>query len=332
MAAASRRIERENERRLRTAQKVARYRQKMAEIERAQAEVEDFEETIVHLTSFHRHCGESMDWDSVLNSPPPIAPDPTDNLEQQARIAFMTFRPSFLDRIFGRTVRKRVALEKEIERAIQADLRLYDESYQQYVRAHEAWNAHRRLAHAILSGDTEAYEETLTDLQPFIELTEHGCEFNHTFRDSKVVQVAMTVDGRDVVPSEGKSLTSRGQVSLKSMPQSRFNGIYQDYVCGAILRVAREFFAVLPLNWVCCTAYTEMLNPATGHIEVTPIVSVNIPRATMCGLNFDSLDASDAMTNFTHQMRFKKSAGFSRIDPLNIALEDLRVLAPQTTR
>jgi hypothetical protein len=319
IAAASRRIEREHQRQLRLSEKAARFRQKLAELEQAQLELEEFEETIARLTNSHRDCGETLDWEGMLNEPAPVAPEPNTANEVQARALALAFKPSVMDRILGRAEKKRAELNGKVAVAARSDSREYDAAYEKYLKAHSTWDSNRQIAHAILSGDVLAYEETLQDLQPFVELSDFGCRFNHSFHDGKTVLVAMTVNGNSIVPTEIKSLTSRGKLSVKKMPQSRFNELYQDYVCGVVLRVAREFFATLPLDWIHCTAHAEMLNSSTGYQEITPVVSVKIPRETLCRLNFATVDASDAMTNFVHQMGFKKGAGFTAIEPIPFA-------------
>lgn len=316
IAAASRRIEREQQRQLRNAHRAAMHQQKMFEMEQSRFEAEEFDEQIARLSGPHRECGEAIDWESVLHAPAPEAPERQNSHEQRAKGAVSSYRPSFGDRILRRVQKKRTELERLVSKAAEVDSHHYDESYRRYVDAHSSWESNRTLAHAILSGDLEAYEVALETLQPFRELSDFGCTFNHAFHDARVVQVAMTVDGDDCIPSEVKSLTARGKLSTKKMPVSRFNELYQDYVCGAVLRVAREFFAVLPLEWVCCTAYAEMLNPATGHKEVTPVVTVKMPRTTLLSLNFSGVDASDALRNFNHRMGFRKGSGFTAIEPL----------------
>jgi hypothetical protein len=85
-----------------------------------------------------------------------------------------------------------------------------------------------------------------------------------------------------------------------------------------VLRVARETFALLPVEIVIVTAMGEVLNSATGHVEELPILSAAIPRATLQRLNFAMLDASDSLRNFVHRMDFKKTRGFvpvNRIEP-----------------
>ena len=98
------------------------------------------------------------------------------------------------------------------------------------------------------------------------------------------------------------------------MPKGEFFTIYQDYVCGAALRAANELFALLPIDMVFVTAVDDLLNTSTGHKEEQPILSVAIPRGTLDSLNLSNIDPSDAMTNFVHNMIFKKTKGFEAVE------------------
>jgi len=315
--AAAKRVERERQRQLKVAHREARFQQKLLEQEIARLEVEEFEETVERLSEPHRDCGELIDWEELASASAPQAPVRSSSKELRARAAAGAYQPSVVDRILMRVERKKAELNSAIVAARQVDDRHHETVYQKYCVDYSSWKNNRDLASAILSGSLEAYDFAIESLQPFAELMEFGCKFNHVFGDAKIVHVAMTVDGSNCVPSEIKSITSTGKLSVKRMPVARFNELYQDYVCGSVLRVAREFFALLPLDWVWCTAYAEMLNSATGHREVTPVVSVKIPRSTLDALNFSQIDASDALGNFLCRMGFKRSSGFSPIEPFS---------------
>ena len=113
------------------------------------------------------------------------------------------------------------------------------------------------------------------------------------------------------------------------MPVGKYYELYQDAVCSAVLRVARDLSAMLPVNGVIVTAYDTMLNSATGHLEKQPILSVAIPRRTIGMLNMDMIDPSDSMRNFNHRMSFKKTKGFAPIERLK--LSDLKTARKQTS-
>ena len=101
------------------------------------------------------------------------------------------------------------------------------------------------------------------------------------------------------------------------MPKTKFYEIYQDYVCGCVLRIARELFALLPIEMTVITANGKAVNTKTGYLEDQPILSVAIPRETLSGLNFNLLDPSDSMANFVHMMKFMKTKGFQQVETLS---------------
>jgi len=108
------------------------------------------------------------------------------------------------------------------------------------------------------------------------------------------------------------------------MPKTKYYELYQDYVCGAVLRVARELFALFPIEMIIVTAVAELLNTKTGHLEIQPILSVVIPRETINKLNFELIDPSDSMGNFLHQMKFLKTKGFQPVREIHSSEIDIK--------
>jgi len=100
------------------------------------------------------------------------------------------------------------------------------------------------------------------------------------------------------------------------MPKTKYWALYQDHVCSAAIRVARELFHLLPIARTYVHVAAEMLNTATGHSGPETVLSVEFDRDRLLGLNFDRIDASDAVESFRHAMNFKKTAGFSPVETL----------------
>jgi hypothetical protein len=160
------------------------------------------------------------------------------------------------------------------------------------------------------------------------ELSDLGSSIYFTVHHAKLLECVLSVSTRRIIPTEAKSLTASGKISVKAMPKARFHEIYQDYMCGCVLRVAREVLALLPIETVLITVLVNAPDRRTGREGEQPILSVAIPRATVARLDFDTLDPSDAMGNFLCRGDFKasrKSGEFAPITPL--ALADL----PQTS-
>ena len=164
--------------------------------------------------------------------------------------------------------------------------------------------------------------EVIDAIGPFREITDLGSRLAFNFDSSKEIEVSLDVNGKEVIPGEIKTVLKTGKLSVKKMPVTRFNELYQDYICGCALRIARELFALLPFEKVFVHAVGDILNTKTGYKESQPILSVLFTRETMETLNFENLDPSDCMENFVHNMEFKVRNGFEiveRIHPENFS-------------
>ena len=290
--------------------------------QQAAAEAQAFEATVAVLKSVRHDAATPVDWQAALNAPAPSAPRYSQEFEADAQRKLDGFQPTFFERIFG-SAKRRAALAKDLQTARESDRLRFEQWQQQYAQAYQVWDARRRLAHGVLSGDAEAYRQALDASDAFDELEELGSVARVEHLGAELVEVDVFVNSDAVIPPDIKTVTSTGKLSTKKMPVGQFYELYQDYVCGSALRVARDVFAVLPVTRVHVHAIAEMLNPQTGHLEHSAILSVAMPRETIARLRFEGLDASDSMRNFVHNMKFKKTAGFAVVEPL--ALEETLV-------
>lgn len=280
--------------------------QKMAALEQARYEVEVFENRIDVLTSVHKECGPVWDWETIARSTPPFAfGSEVGPREALATAALQAYTPGFFDKLFRRVEKKRAGLEADIETA-----RLQDQ------KEYEDWKELYDTAGKIVQGDVQTYIDVINTLSPFEDIAALGSTFEIKVRKDRA-EVTLKVHSHDVLPAESKSLTKTGKLSTKPMPKTRYFELYQDYVCSCVLRFAREMFALLPLENVYVHAVGDNLNSATGQEEETTILSVQFPRATLESLNFDYIDCSDSMSNFVHNMKFKKTKGFEPVQQLS---------------
>lgn len=316
MAAAQRRAQRESVRRHKHLIQRAKEQAKADARTRAALEVEEYENVIERITSVHCDCGAAWNWKAIATVVPPERPERTSLHEDRANRSLRDYVPNFLDRVLRRGEKKRAALGNGVGKGRTQDESAYRESLAKFQREYSDWEDMNALATRILEGDIEAYGAALNDLAPFQELAELGSRVECGFKGRSAADVVIRVRGETVVPAEAKTLLQSGKASTKKMPQGRFFELYQDYVCGAILRVARELFAILPLDSVVVTAWANQLDAATGHLGDQAIVSVHVPRATLERLNFDALDPSDSLRLFSHAMDFKKTRGFLAIEPM----------------
>lgn len=181
------------------------------------------------------------------------------------------------------------------------------------------WEKMRVLARGVLAGDAGAYREALSELSNFGELSDLGSSIAFRVENAKLINCELHVSGLGAIPKEVKSLTAAGKVSAKPMPRMRFHELYQDYVCGCVLRVAREVFALLPVELVVVNALVPTVQGSTGQEIDIPILSVAMPREVIERLDYARLDPSDSMENFVHRgdvMASRKSGDFLAILPL----------------
>lgn len=290
--------------------------EKMAELERAAYEVEEYENRLEQLLSIHQDVGPTLDWTRIAEKSPPSKPVRLSIAEAQASEALANYRPSVFDKLLRKVEKKTKQLTSAVETGRQTDDRRFEDQQTEY---RSQMNEHAEsvdLAQKVLSGDVESYREVVQELSPFSELSELGSSLTFHFHSSKRASVVVNVQSDTAIPKFSKTLLKSGRLSTKEMQPGKFNEIYQDYVCSSVLRVAREMFALLPLEEAVITAMAKLLDTSTGRLEEKCILSALVPRETLGQLDFGRIDPSDAMKNFKHNMGFKRSIGLSAVSEL----------------
>jgi hypothetical protein len=309
--AAERRQQREAQRRLRELERQAKEQAKLSAIEQARLEVERFENQLEVLLSVHKEHGETWDWTAIATSLPPPRPQRILRHEYRAR-----------QHVAVLPAQQKEASQHFIEQARLQDNEEFEKASKAYDEQMVEWEKLKNLARRILAGEHKAFTETLVELNPFVEISDLGSAIHFTVHTPNLVECVLKVNGKQAIPTEVKILTASGKVSIKPMPKGRFHEIYQDYVCGCVLRVARELFALFPVETVLVTAAVDSLDTRTGHVTELPVLSVAMPRTDISRLNFDQLNPSDAIENFQHRGDFKtsrKTETFQPITPLTPA-------------
>ncbi|GFM79781.1 hypothetical protein PSCICN_04730 [Pseudomonas cichorii] len=318
MQAASRKAERKAQRRNRELQLRQKEYAKMEALEQAAYEVEVYENKIDLLLSVHKECGDEIDWQSFIDRVEPVEPVFDGVQEAQARDREQNYQPGFFARLFKLENRQRKKLQDNIEKGRLEDKRQHNNAVQLWQTDHAAWQEEYKIAQGILRGEGQAKLEAIKLLDPFSDISHLGTAVKFSVGDKGVVEANLSVHGSRVIPSDIKSLLQSGKLSTKKMPVGKYNELLQDYICSCVFRVGRELLSILPDDLVVVTAVDDAVNTATGHMEKFPIVSVAVSRKTIEALNMQSIDPSDAMKNFVHNMSFKKTSGFTPIQVLDI--------------
>src|SRR5690606_14924786 len=223
------------------------------------------------------------------------------------------FKPSILDNLFGSANRKIKNLENQIQSAKHKDQLSYQTALNEYHETLNDWTELQNIAEGIADRDTEAYLAAVRYFDPFSEISELGSQIRFRLLENHI-EVDIDINSIDVIPDYELKLTSTGKLSRKNMAKGNFYELYQDHICSAVLRISREVFAYLPVDFAIINAKAEMVDPQSGHLEKKIILSVKIMPETIQKLNLDMIDPSDSMRNFVHNMNFKKTSGFSAVE------------------
>lgn len=307
--AAERRQEREAQKHQRELERRAKDQAKLSALEQARLEVETHENQLEVLLSVHKQQGETWDWFSLVatlcSAPPQKSCHHEFIAKQKLEVSQLK-----LDR------------NDVIDRARYRDAEDFQNALSAYTEKKSEWAKMKNLARRIILGEREAYLEALAELGPFGEISNVGSSITFSFHNAKILKGELKAKGRQAIPAEVKTLTATGKVSVKPMPKVRFQEIYQDYICACVLRVAREVFALLPVDTFLITVSVDELDPRTGQIVEQSVLSVAIPRADVLRLDYERLDPSNAMENFLHRGELKasrKTGAFESIIPLTVA-------------
>jgi hypothetical protein len=294
-------------------QKQAKEQAKASLQEQARMEVEAHEASIDTLLSIHKEAGLAWNWRAIAAQLPAL--EGVFEFHEGA-----ASRATHWQSFWSRTQNS----SENDGPAVAARQRDFQNEAAARAKRENAKNEAaqlRALARRILAGDTSAFTEALVELNPLSELSELGSSVHFVFHDARTVECSILVQGREAIPKEQKSITASGKLSVKALPKGRFHELYQDYVCACVLRLAREIFALLPVDSVLVTATVEQ-ESANESIAEAAALSVAFRREPFLNLNFESIDPSDAIELFTHRGSFKasrKTGAFEIIQPLQVA-------------
>ena len=245
-------------------------------------QVAAYEQQLQMIRRVHETCSETIDWKKISEQPAPA----------QRSVSFNASNDSFSEDLHDANNSK------------------FDD-YGDWKKLHD-------LSGKILAGDIDSYLEVLAEVKPFEDLTEYGSDFEVGTDDPSSMTVEFNVKSEEVVPQETLALTSTGKLSRKALAKSTRNDIVQDYVCSCVIRIAREMFALLPVDRVLINAKDSILNTATGHNEDVTMVSVIFDRARFMDTDFSRIDPSDLIEAYPSNMAFKKTSGLGAVEELHL--------------
>jgi len=260
LEAAARASERNAKRRARQQEKyVAAVAQARSRQQAADA-VREFNARVAHLVALHKSGSPTIDWEERARALGPSVPERIALRESTAQKKLDAYSPWRVTTYLGLGARRRARLKREVELAASEDARDNIAAAQRFELATRAHLAQRDLAQRLLSGNKGAAIEAIRSLNPFASISDLGSTVSFSTFSERRIAAEVKVHGETVVPKQTISLLKSGRASVKEMAKGSYYGLYRDYVCSAVLRIARELFAILPVDAVLITAVENLFN------------------------------------------------------------------------
>lgn len=198
-------MDREAKRRQRELERQQREMERMQELERAAYEVEVYENYIEVISSIHKECGESWDWQKIKSSDPPVEPKQLKNHENEAQKSLDNYLPSFFDKTFKRIEKKKNKLIKKLKEAQALDEAEYKKVCEEFKKNYDEWKTLTELVEKICEEVIDAYPDAIKFVNPFEEIKEYGSEIKFEVKDKGFIVASIKIRDKEVIPTEVKS-------------------------------------------------------------------------------------------------------------------------------
>lgn len=109
----------------------------------------------------------------------------------------------------------------------------------------ETWKFLKSISRKVLSGDIDAYLETIEKMRPVDDLLDYGSDFEFGIDNPNSMEVEFRINEHFMLPNANV-------IGVESYEQ-----IFKEYVCASSIRVARDLFALLPVKYVIVYAKKE---------------------------------------------------------------------------
>jgi len=318
-SAASKRAKRQREREARERAKRFKAQKKREHFANVAEAVSEYNNYVEFIQSFHKYCSKRINWSEIKNSTAPVKPERTVFNQAQIQERINNYKPSLSDKLLGRKTKKDEQLQRDLSSAKLRDDEDYKAAVEKYHHVLSDWTTLQGLSQRVEDGNPDALEEALMKFNPFSELKEVGSKIKFSITKSEF-DISIYVNSETVIPKYEIRQLSSGKLSKKDLSKTRYYEMYQDHVCSAVIRISRELFACLPLKKARVNAVANILNTSTGFKEEKVILSVMMNPDTIMMLNMETIDPSDSIKNFVHNLKFSKTKGFNPVDKVALIL------------
>lgn len=135
----------------------------------------------------------------------------------------------------------------------------------------DKWIFLKGISHRILSGDIDAYLETIERMRPVDDLLDYGSQFEFGTDSPKSMEVEFQINQHNDMISDVTN-----------------SELYNEYVAACTIRVARDLFALLPVRYV-------VVHAQSGEKSV---LEAEFDKSVMQGIDFKVEKAGEIIKKF----------------------------------
>lgn len=179
------------------------------------------------------------------------------------------------------------------------------------------WEKDITLAKRIINEDIDAYLEVIQKYSSLNDISAYGIDFEFGITDFNILSIRFEPHTERIIPKVSYKQDEQGNIIKYKLRSGQYNDIALDYVCSCSIRIAREVFALLPIDYILVNSEEEMLDTSTGNNMQTTITSILFTRDGFNNINFEKIDPSDFCPRFKMNMSFTKTGGFKPVKEID---------------
>ena len=122
----------------------------------------------------------------------------------------------------------------------------------------DKWNFLKGISHRILSGDIDAYLETIEKMRRVDDLLDYGSQFEFGTDNPKSMEVEFQINQHNDMISDGTN-----------------SELYNEYVAACTIRVARDLFALLPVRYVIVHAQSGEMSVLEAKFDKNTLQTID---------------------------------------------------------
>ncbi len=272
--------------------------------------VKEYEELLQSMDSIHLSKTAPLDWSAIRQQHPPKSPNREFHNEQKAFMYLVGYQPAFLIKTLQLTEARKRHLKKKVEIGRATDEKVYAVAIRKYTAALTRWQLWQLMSVGVQEKNPQVYQQVIDYVKPFDALESLGIR---VVVDSKPdsISLDLSIPGESLMPRYALSLTPKGELHKSMLSASRANELFRDFVCGCMIRAAREVIACLPVADVQVRVSTDRLDADSGRVPWSAIAAVTFAAAELQEPDLDHMPANHVVMRASHQMRFSRSLGFA---------------------